>query len=43
MQCLQRYQRSLNSQLLKSTWSKEDDERLKNAVAELGKGNWQMG
>ncbi|KAF7459124.1 MYB-like DNA-binding domain-containing protein [Cryptosporidium felis] len=35
-QCIFRYQRSLNKDLIKSTWSKEEDERLISAVESFG-------
>lgn len=35
-QCILRYQRSLNKNLIKSTWSKQEDERLQFAVELFG-------
>ena len=40
-QCLQRYQKSLNTNFLKSKWEPEDDEKLKEAVRICGIGPWQ--
>ncbi|OII70779.1 SNAPc like transcription factor [Cryptosporidium ubiquitum] len=35
-QCILRYQRSLNKNLIKSSWTKEEDEKLLSAVKSLG-------
>eukprot|EP01117_Protostelium_nocturnum_P002743 TRINITY_DN1363_c0_g2_i1.p1 TRINITY_DN1363_c0_g2~~TRINITY_DN1363_c0_g2_i1.p1 ORF type:complete len:624 (-),score=246.38 TRINITY_DN1363_c0_g2_i1:99-1970(-) len=39
-QCFTRYQRSLNRNILKSEWSKKDDECLTQAVKAFGDKNW---
>jgi len=39
--CLSRYQRSLNTKMLKSKWTREDDEMLRLAVERYGEHNWQ--
>lgn len=38
----QRYQRSLNSNLIKSKWTKDEDKKLERAVLKYGEGNWQQ-
>ena len=40
-QCLSRYQRSLNASILKREWTKEEDDRLRSAVATFGVRDWQ--
>lgn len=40
-QCLSRYQRSLNASILKSEWTKDEDDKLRSAVAVFGEGDWQ--
>eukprot|EP01090_Pellita_catalonica_P003004 TRINITY_DN12636_c0_g1_i1.p1 TRINITY_DN12636_c0_g1~~TRINITY_DN12636_c0_g1_i1.p1 ORF type:complete len:452 (+),score=89.12 TRINITY_DN12636_c0_g1_i1:101-1357(+) len=40
--CFQRYQRSLNTNMMKSKWSKEEDKSLVNAVRRYGEKNWQQ-
>eukprot|EP00300_Choanocystis_sp_HF-7_P014308 c18643_g1_i1.p1 GENE.c18643_g1_i1~~c18643_g1_i1.p1 ORF type:complete len:659 (+),score=113.20 c18643_g1_i1:117-2093(+) len=42
LQCLMRYQRSLNTQILKSKWTKQEDERLTEAIQQYGTSNWQQ-
>ncbi|KAJ1608803.1 SNAPc-like transcription factor [Cryptosporidium canis] len=39
-QCILRYQRSLNKNLIKSSWTKEEDEKLLSAVESLGGFNF---
>lgn len=41
-QCLARYQRCLNGNLIKKQWSDEDDAKLKGAVSTYGEGNWSL-
>ncbi|KAI6652765.1 DNA polymerase theta-like [Oopsacas minuta] len=41
VQCLQRYQTALNTEHVKREWSGDDDEKLREAVAKCGVGNWQ--
>ena len=41
-QCFRRYQRSLNSNMMKSKWTPEEDELLRKAVKECGDKNWQQ-
>ena len=41
VQCLQRYQTALNTEHVKREWSGDDDEKLREAVARCGVGNWQ--
>ncbi|KAL9985551.1 hypothetical protein ACROYT_G007972 [Oculina patagonica] len=38
--CYERYQRSLNKNLLKSKWTPEDDQQLLEVVRIVGLGNW---
>ncbi|XP_058722507.1 uncharacterized protein LOC131594405 isoform X2 [Vicia villosa] len=40
-QCLARYQRSLNSSMINSEWTEEEDTQLCSAVAYFGESNWQ--
>ena len=40
-QCLMRYQRSLNPELLKKNWTEEEDEQLMDLVKKHGASNWQ--
>ncbi|XP_061343631.1 uncharacterized protein LOC133289658 isoform X1 [Gastrolobium bilobum] len=40
-QCLARYQRSLNSSMLNSEWTEEEDAQLCSAVAYFGEQDWQ--
>ncbi|CAK8534230.1 unnamed protein product [Lathyrus sativus] len=40
-QCLARYQRSLNSSMINSEWTEEEDVQLCSAVAYFGESNWQ--
>ncbi|KAI5441521.1 uncharacterized protein LOC127108559 isoform X2 [Lathyrus oleraceus] len=40
-QCLARYQRSLNSSMINSEWTEEEDAQLCSAVAYFGESNWQ--
>ncbi|XP_022987958.1 uncharacterized protein LOC111485355 isoform X1 [Cucurbita maxima] len=40
-QWLSRYQRSLNASILKSEWTKDEDDKLRSAVAIFGEGDWQ--
>ncbi|CAJ2653646.1 unnamed protein product [Trifolium pratense] len=40
-QCLARFQRSLNSSMINSEWTKEEDTQLCSAVAYFGDSNWQ--
>ncbi|CAH2078510.1 unnamed protein product [Thlaspi arvense] len=40
-QCLARYQRSLNADMLKKEWTPEEDEQLREAVNLLGEKDWQ--
>lgn len=40
-QCLARYQRSLNSSMIHSEWTEEEDAQLCSAVAYFGESNWQ--
>eukprot|EP01116_Phalansterium_solitarium_P022105 TRINITY_DN7178_c0_g1_i1.p1 TRINITY_DN7178_c0_g1~~TRINITY_DN7178_c0_g1_i1.p1 ORF type:complete len:524 (-),score=187.33 TRINITY_DN7178_c0_g1_i1:71-1642(-) len=41
-QCFQRYQRALNSQLVRGRWSTEEDATLASAVAHFGERNWEQ-
>uniref|UniRef100_A0A6B2L0H1 Uncharacterized protein n=1 Tax=Arcella intermedia TaxID=1963864 RepID=A0A6B2L0H1_9EUKA len=41
-QCLMRYQRSLNKDILRSEWTEQETELLLLAVATFGKKNWQQ-
>ncbi|KAA0060521.1 snRNA-activating protein complex subunit 4 [Cucumis melo var. makuwa] len=40
-QCLSRYQRSLNASILKREWTKDEDDKLRSAVAIFGVRDWQ--
>lgn len=40
-QCLARYQRSLNASILRSSWTEEEDQRLRSIVERLGENDWQ--
>ncbi|VFQ95987.1 unnamed protein product [Cuscuta campestris] len=40
-QCLTRYQRSLNATIIKSEWTEEEDDKLREAVEAFGDSNWQ--
>ncbi|XP_045789099.1 uncharacterized protein LOC123884131 [Trifolium pratense] len=40
-QCLARFQRSLNSSMINSEWTEEEDAQLCSAVAYFGDSNWQ--
>ncbi|CAN8258937.1 unnamed protein product [Cochlearia groenlandica] len=40
-QCLARYQRSLNANILRKEWTVEEDEKLRAAVELFGEKNWQ--
>lgn len=42
MQCLQRYQRSHNSNLLLWKWTPAEDKKLKDAVLRYGDRNWKQ-
>jgi len=42
VQCFRRYQRSLNTNLMRSKWTKAEDEKLIEAVKRLGDRNWQQ-
>ncbi|OVA00635.1 SANT/Myb domain [Macleaya cordata] len=41
-QCLARYQRSLNSNIMKRDWTKDDDTQLRAAVEAFGENDWQL-
>ncbi|MCL7046409.1 hypothetical protein MKW94_002471 [Papaver nudicaule] len=41
-QCLARYQRSLNANILKRDWTKEDDVQLRTTVEAFGANDWQL-
>ncbi|KAI3921949.1 hypothetical protein MKX01_005638 [Papaver californicum] len=41
-QCLARFQRSLNANIMKRDWTKEDDGQLRTAVEAFGENNWQL-
>lgn len=41
-QCLARFQRSLNAQMVKREWEEEEDAHLCAAVRVFGESNWQM-
>lgn len=43
LQCFRRYQRSLNTTLLRSKWTEEEDNILTEAVKQYGEKNWQQG
>ncbi|CAG7887082.1 unnamed protein product [Brassica rapa] len=40
-QCLARYQRSLNTDILRREWTPEEDDQLRNAVGLFGEKDWQ--
>ncbi|KAL5725935.1 hypothetical protein ACHQM5_009018 [Ranunculus cassubicifolius] len=40
-QCLARYQRSLNANVMKRSWTTEEDAQLRSAVEILGQKDWQ--
>jgi myb proto-oncogene protein len=40
-QCLARFQRSLNSSMINSEWTEEEDAQLCSAVAYFGESDWQ--
>eukprot|EP01113_Clastostelium_recurvatum_P049514 TRINITY_DN9185_c0_g1_i3.p1 TRINITY_DN9185_c0_g1~~TRINITY_DN9185_c0_g1_i3.p1 ORF type:complete len:959 (-),score=240.93 TRINITY_DN9185_c0_g1_i3:531-3407(-) len=42
VQCFRRYQRSLNANMMKSGWTQEDDDKLRDAVRKHGEKNWQQ-
>ncbi len=42
MRCFQRFQRSLNTKLILSRWSRGEDAKLKAEVAKYGERNWQQ-
>jgi hypothetical protein len=41
-QCFKRYQRSLNTNMMKSKWTAEEDKILIDAVKRYGEKNWQQ-
>ncbi|KAI3843396.1 hypothetical protein MKX03_024290 [Papaver bracteatum] len=41
-QCLVRFQRSLNANIMKRDWTREDDDQLRTAVEAFGANNWQL-
>ncbi|KAF3794481.1 Myb-like protein L [Nymphaea thermarum] len=41
-QCLSRYQRSLNVNILRGDWTEEEDVQLRAAVEVCGENNWQL-
>ncbi|KAI3947811.1 hypothetical protein MKX01_034476 [Papaver californicum] len=41
-QWLARFQRSLNANIMKRDWTKEDDGQLRTAVEAFGENNWQL-
>lgn len=41
-QCFKRYQRSLNTKMLKSRWTEEEDKMLIDAIKLYGEKNWQQ-
>uniref|UniRef100_A0A7S4HSI4 Uncharacterized protein n=1 Tax=Vannella robusta TaxID=1487602 RepID=A0A7S4HSI4_9EUKA len=41
-QCFSRYQRSLNTAIVKGKWTPQEDERLKDAIQQYGDKNWQQ-
>jgi hypothetical protein len=43
IQCFKRYQRSLNTSMVKSKWKEEEDKILMEAVKCYGEKNWQQG
>jgi myb proto-oncogene protein len=40
LQCLTRYQRSHNPSLIAGKWTAEEDELLRQRIAEFGESNW---
>lgn len=42
LQCFKRYQRSLNTRMMRSKWTDEEDESLTEAVKMFGEKNWQQ-
>lgn len=40
-QCLARYQRSLNADVMRKEWTKEEDDQLRAAVDLYGEKDWQ--
>ena len=43
LQCFKRYQRSLNTSMMRSKWTAEEDRTLEQAVKRYGEKNWQQG
>lgn len=41
-QCFKRYQRSLNTAIVKGKWSPQEDEMLRKAIQQCGDKNWQQ-
>ncbi|XP_077242194.1 uncharacterized protein LOC143882613 [Tasmannia lanceolata] len=41
-QCLARYQRSLNANILRREWTEDEDAQLRAVVEALGEGDWQL-
>jgi len=41
-QCLKRYQRSLNTSMMRGKWTAEEDKQLREAVRRYGQKNWQQ-
>lgn len=41
-QCMQRYQRSLNTNIMRGKWTKQEDRELIEAVRVCGNKNWQQ-
>lgn len=42
VQCLHRWQKVLNPKLVKGMWSREEDEKLRCLVTEVGPKNWSL-
>ncbi|EFC50340.1 myb transcription factor [Naegleria gruberi] len=40
--CFRRYQRSLNTNMMRSKWTEEEDRKLMEAVKSFGEKNWQQ-